>query len=34
MQQCDYSLFKYQIQPVWEEKENKNGGRIVFQVRK
>lgn len=32
MQQCDYSLFKYKIQPVWEEPENKEGGRIVFQV--
>lgn len=32
MQQCDYSLFKYKIQPVWEEKENVQGGRLIFQV--
>ncbi|KAI6243762.1 Eukaryotic translation initiation factor 4E-1A-like, protein [Aphelenchoides fujianensis] len=30
--QCDYSLFKEAIPPVWEEPDNKSGGRIVYQV--
>jgi len=34
MPQCDYSLFKYEIEPVWEVPENVNGGRLVFQLQK
>ncbi|KAI6191256.1 EIF-4F 25 kDa subunit [Aphelenchoides bicaudatus] len=34
MSQCDYSLFKHDIRPVWEEPENKQGGRLVFQLAK
>lgn len=34
MSQCDYSLFKYQIRPVWEEEQNVRGGRIVYQLAK
>ncbi|KAI6205836.1 hypothetical protein M3Y94_00837500 [Aphelenchoides besseyi] len=32
--QCDYSLFKESIPPVWEERDNKSGGRIVYQLAK
>lgn len=31
---CDYSIFKDGIQPMWEDKANKNGGRWLFQLAK
>uniref|UniRef100_A0AC35UBN6 EIF-4F 25 kDa subunit n=1 Tax=Rhabditophanes sp. KR3021 TaxID=114890 RepID=A0AC35UBN6_9BILA len=30
----DYNLFKYKIKPLWEEKENCNGGRAVVTLEK
>jgi len=34
MLMCDYSLFRGDIQPVWEVPENKDGGRLVFMLLK
>ncbi|KAH7714107.1 IFE-1 protein [Aphelenchoides avenae] len=31
---CDYNLFKEGIEPMWEVKENMNGGRLVVTVDK
>lgn len=27
---CDYSVFKSDIKPMWEDKTNKNGGRWLI----
>ncbi|CAD5234948.1 unnamed protein product [Bursaphelenchus xylophilus] len=31
---CDYSLFRDDIQPVWEVDENREGGRLVLLIQK
>lgn len=31
---CDYSIFKNDIQPMWEDPENKDGGRWLINVSK
>ncbi|CAD5227612.1 unnamed protein product [Bursaphelenchus okinawaensis] len=31
---CDYALFRDNVQPVWEVDENKDGGRLVLQIQK
>jgi len=31
---CDYSLFKRDIEPMWEDKENCDGGRWLFTINK
>lgn len=29
---CDYNFFRGDIEPLWEVKENKDGGRLIVQV--
>ncbi|MCL4121463.1 UNVERIFIED_CONTAM: hypothetical protein GTU68_025151 [Idotea baltica] len=31
---CDYSLFKYGIKPMWEDKRNNKGGRWIINLSK
>merc|ERR1712179_890116 len=31
---CDYNLFKDGVQPMWEDSENKNGGKWLLQLTK
>jgi len=33
-QGCDYMFFRSGIQPYWESKENKNGGRVLLEIKK
>ena len=31
---CDYSFFKYGVEPAWEDSENRNGGRWIINLDK